>query len=49
MGEIKGVLQECLEEEMTRALGYSRYDWKNKDTDNARNGHSKKTVARITK
>lgn len=42
MGEIKGVLQECLEEEMTQALGYSKYDWKNKDTDNARNGHSKR-------
>jgi len=45
MGEIKGVLQECLEEEMTQALGYSRYDWMNKDNDNARNGHSKKTVS----
>lgn len=44
ISEIKGVLQEALEAEMTNALGYSRYDWKNKSTDNSRNGHSKKTV-----
>ncbi|SCX19229.1 Transposase, Mutator family, partial [Ruminococcaceae bacterium P7] len=25
-------------------LGYSRYDYKNKDTDNSRNGHSSKTL-----
>jgi putative transposase len=42
--EIKDVLQESLEAEMTGTLGYSRYDWKNKNTDNSRNGHSKKTV-----
>lgn len=42
--EIKDVLQEALEEEMTNELGYSRYDWKNKNTSNSRNGHSKKTV-----
>jgi putative transposase len=42
--EIKGVLQESLEAEMTSTLGYSRYDWKNKAVDNSRNGHSKKTV-----
>ncbi|BAI61560.1 putative transposase for insertion sequence element [Methanocella paludicola SANAE] len=44
IGEIKGVLQEALEAEMTNTLGYSKYDWKNKSTDNMRNGHSKKTV-----
>jgi transposase-like protein len=44
INEIKDVLQEALEEEMTSELGYSRYDWKNKNTDNSRNGHSKKTV-----
>lgn len=44
IAEIKGVLQEALEEEITNELGYSRYDWKNKNTDNSRNGHSKKTV-----
>lgn len=42
--EIKDVLQEALEEEMNCCLGYSKYDWKNKDTDNSRNGHTKKTV-----
>ena len=42
--EIKNVLQEVLEEEMTTTLGYSKYDWKNKQTDNSRNGHTKKTV-----
>lgn len=42
--EIKDVLQEALEEEMNCSLGYSKYDWKNKDTDNSRNGHTKKTV-----
>jgi transposase-like protein len=29
---------------MTQALGYSRYDWRNKDSDNSRNGHSKNSV-----
>ncbi len=44
IAEIKDVLQEALEEEMNTTLGYTRYDWKNKNTDNSRNGHSKKTV-----
>lgn len=44
VAEIKDVLQEALEEEMTEELGYSRYDWKKKSSDNTRNGHSKKTV-----
>ena len=44
VSEIKDVLQESLEEEITGELGYSRYDWKNKSTDNSRNGHSKKSV-----
>jgi len=44
IAEIKDVLQEALEEEMTSELGYSRYDWKNKTTCNSRNGHTKKTV-----
>jgi transposase-like protein len=44
VAEIKDVLQEALEEEMNGELGYTRYDWKNKDTDNSRNGHSKKSV-----
>lgn len=42
--QIKDVLQEALEEELTYDLGYSKYDWKNKDSGNSRNGHSKKTV-----
>ncbi len=44
VSEIKDVLQESLEEEMNSELGYTRYDWKNKATDNSRNGHSKKSV-----
>lgn len=44
VGEIKDVLQEALEEEMTNLLGYSRYDWRNKVSDNSRNGHTKKRV-----
>lgn len=42
--EIKDVLQEALEEEMTDVLGYSKYDWKNKTGSNSRNGHTKKSV-----
>ena len=37
---LEGVLDEELEEE----LGYSKYDYRNKDTDNRRNGHSRKTM-----
>lgn len=37
-------LQEMLESEMDEKLGYSRYDYKNKETDDSRNGYSKKTV-----
>lgn len=40
----KEVLQEALENELEEELGYSRYDWANKNTDNSRNGHHKKTV-----
>ena len=29
---------------MNTTLGYSKYDWKNKQTDNSRKGHTKKTV-----
>lgn len=39
------VLQEILEAELEHELGYSKYDWKNKNIDNSRNGHSKKTVS----
>ena len=37
-------LQGMLEAEMDEKLGYSRYDYKNKQPDDSRNGYSKKTV-----
>ena len=37
-------LQGMLEAEMDEKLGYSRYDYKNKETDDSRNGYSHKTV-----
>jgi transposase-like protein len=37
-------LQEMLEAEMDEHLGYSKYDYKNKQTDDSRNGYSPKTV-----
>lgn len=40
----KDALQEMLEAELEAELGYSKGDKKNKNTDNRRNGHSKKTV-----
>lgn len=40
----KDVLQEILEAELDHELGYSKYDWKNKETSNNRNGHTGKTV-----
>jgi transposase-like protein len=44
IAEIKDILQEALEEEITQGIGYSKYDWKNKPNANSRNGHTKKTV-----
>ena len=44
IAQIKDVLQEALEEELTHELGYSKYDWKNKQTANSRNGHTKKRI-----
>ena len=52
MGDIqilfKETIVECLEDsleaEMDDELGYSKYDYKSKDTDNSRNGHSSKTL-----
>jgi putative transposase len=38
------VLQESLEGELEEELGYSKYDYRNKQTSNSRNGHSSKTV-----
>lgn len=37
-------LQGMLEGEQEDELGYSKYDYANKDTDNSRNGYSKKNV-----
>ena len=33
-----------LDAELDDELGYSKYDYRNKDTDNSRNGHSSKTL-----
>ena len=38
------LIQECMDAELEDELGYSRYDYKNKQTDNSRNGSYKKTV-----
>ena len=38
------LLQGVLDEELDEGLGYSKYDYRNKDTDNSRNGHSKKNA-----
>jgi len=38
------LLEEALDEELNEELGYSRYDYRNKETDNSRNGHSKQTM-----
>lgn len=37
-------LQGMLEAEKDQKLGYSKYDYQNKETDGSRNGYSKKTV-----
>ena len=37
-------MENGLEAELDDELGYSRYDYKNKDTDNSRNGYSRKTL-----
>jgi len=41
---IAQVLENSLEGELDDELGYTKYDYKNKNTDNSRNGYSKKTV-----
>ena len=38
------LLEGALDEELNEELGYSKYDYRNKETDNRRNGHSKKTM-----
>jgi len=41
---IAQVVENSLEGELDDELGYSKYDYRNKETDNSRNGYSKKTV-----
>jgi len=38
------LLEGVLDEELDEELGYSKYDYRNKDTDNSRNGHSSKKM-----
>ena len=38
------LLEGALDEELDEELGYSKYDYRNKETDNSRNGHSNKTM-----
>ena len=37
---IREFMESGLEAELDEELGYSRYDYRNKATDNSRNGHS---------
>ena len=37
-------MENGLDAELDEELGYSKYDYKNKETDNSRNGHSSKTL-----
>ena len=37
-------MEDGLEAELTEELGYSRYDYKNKETENSRNGYSSKKL-----
>lgn len=41
---VGAVLKNGQEGELEEELGYSKYDYKNRDTGNYRNGHSKKTM-----
>ena len=41
---LAGFMEGSLESELDTELGYEPYDVKNKETDNSRNGHSKKTL-----
>ena len=38
------LMENGLEAKLDDELGYSKYDYKSKDTDNSRNGHSSKTL-----
>jgi transposase-like protein len=41
---VSTVLENGLEGELEEQLGYSKYDYRNKETDNSRNGHSEKIL-----
>ena len=41
---IAEIMENGLEAELDDELAYSRYDYRNKSTDNSRNGHSGKTL-----
>ena len=41
---VSATLKNGLESELEDELGYSKYDYKNRDTENYRNGHSRKTL-----
>lgn len=41
---LRDTLQSMLEAEMDEHLGYSKYNYQNKETTDSRNGYSKKTV-----
>ena len=38
-GEFVKILEEMLEAELDEEVGYTKYNYKNKDTSNSRNGH----------
>jgi len=52
VGDFQGLFKEMvgtflengLESELEEELGYSKYDYRNKETDNSRNGHSRKSI-----
>lgn len=38
------ILEGTFDDEMNKELGYSKHGYRNKETDNSRNGHSQKTM-----
>lgn len=43
-GMMSVLLEGVLNQELDEELGYSKYDYRNEETDNSRNGHSTKTI-----
>ena len=41
---MRAMMSVLLEGALDEELGYSKYDYRNKDTDNSRNGHSSKNM-----